>query len=191
MKIDPAHYSTTTRELTARHRHHAAFRGILTQIIVHSREIVSTLIDRGQLNGDPVPVPAMTPFLLMTPVPAHRALIGRASAVQNTRVDPRNPACVASSDALISGFELTAEVKTVLQNYTAKYTRFSDGYMGQLVEWPEVVTEGADLEECRALLRDALDEMLLAYRDLDKEIPPGNALLEQMAVELDRVGKTA
>jgi predicted RNase H-like HicB family nuclease len=79
----------------------------------------------------------------------------------------------------------------VLQNYTAKYTRFSDGYMGQLVEWPEVVTEGADLEECRVLLRDALDEMLLAYRDLDKEIPSGNALLEQMAVELDRVGKTA
>jgi predicted RNase H-like HicB family nuclease len=50
--------------------------------------------------------------------------------------------------------------------------------MGQLVEWPEVVTEGADLEECRAMLRDALNEMLLAYRVLDKEIPSGNALFE-------------
>jgi len=41
-------------------------------------------------------------------------------------------------------------------NYTAKYTRTSSGYMGQLVEWPEVVTEGRDLEDCRSMLRDAL-----------------------------------
>ena len=79
----------------------------------------------------------------------------------------------------------------MLQSYTAKYTRFSGGYLGQLVEWPEVITEGADLEECRAMLRDALNEMLLAYRELGKEIPPGNALLEQLSVELDRVGETA
>jgi hypothetical protein len=38
--------------------------------------------------------------------------------------------------------------------------------VGQLVEWPEVVTEGKDLEECRAMLRDALKEMVLAYEDL-------------------------
>jgi len=79
----------------------------------------------------------------------------------------------------------------MLQSYTAKYTRLSGGYMGQLVEWPEVITEGADLEECRRMLRDALNEMLLAYRELGKEIPPGNALLEQLSVELDRIGKTA
>jgi predicted RNase H-like HicB family nuclease len=48
--------------------------------------------------------------------------------------------------------------------------------MGQLVEWPEVVTEGKDLEECRAMLRDALNEMVLAYEQLGKEIPIGNAL---------------
>mgnify|MGYP005857666277 CR=1 FL=1 len=79
----------------------------------------------------------------------------------------------------------------MLQTYTAKYTRFSGGYMGQLVEWPEVVTEGADLDECRAMLRDVLKEMLLAYQELGKEFPPGNALLEQLPVELDRVGQTA
>ncbi len=33
--------------------------------------------------------------------------------------------------------------------YTAKYTKISRGYMGQLVEWPEVITEGSSLEECR------------------------------------------
>jgi predicted RNase H-like HicB family nuclease len=55
-------------------------------------------------------------------------------------------------------------------NYTAKYTKIASGYMGQLVEWPEVVTEGKDLEDCRSMLRDALNEMVLAYNELGKEI---------------------
>ena len=60
--------------------------------------------------------------------------------------------------------------------------------MGQLVEWPEVVTEGKDLEECRSMLRDALNEMLLAYEQLGKELPQGNALIEQLPVEVQHVG---
>ena len=68
-------------------------------------------------------------------------------------------------------------------NYTAKYTKIDSGYLGQLIEWPEVVTEGKNLEECRAMLRDALREMVLAYRHLDKETPPGNVLIEQLPVE--------
>ena len=75
-------------------------------------------------------------------------------------------------------------------NYTAKYTKIDSGYMGQLVEWPEVVTEGKDLEECRAMLRDALNEMMLAYKELGREIPLGNALIEQLPVEVKRVGQT-
>jgi len=75
-------------------------------------------------------------------------------------------------------------------NYTAKYTKIDSGYMGQLVEWPEVLTEGKDLEECRVMLRDALNEMILAYRDLAKEIPLGNALIEQVPVEVDDVCQT-
>ncbi len=74
-------------------------------------------------------------------------------------------------------------------NYTAKYTKIESGYMGQLVEWPEVVTEGKNLEECRAMLRDALQEMVLAYQQLGKEIPAGNALIEQLPVEVQRVGQ--
>jgi predicted RNase H-like HicB family nuclease len=45
-------------------------------------------------------------------------------------------------------------------HYTAKYTKITTGYMGQLVEWPEIVTEGKSLEECRAALRNALEEMI-------------------------------
>lgn len=79
----------------------------------------------------------------------------------------------------------------MIQTYTARYTKISSGYLGQLIEWPEVVTEGADLEECRLLLRDALNEMVLAYRTIGKKLPGGNALLEQVAVELDHVGEAA
>jgi predicted RNase H-like HicB family nuclease len=72
-------------------------------------------------------------------------------------------------------------------SYTAKYINMSSGYVGQLVEWPEVVTEGRDLEECRNMIRDALKEMVLAYQQLGKEIPLGNALIEQVPVEVEHV----
>ena len=72
----------------------------------------------------------------------------------------------------------------MINTYTAKYTKISSGYMGQLIEWPEVITEGKTLEECRELLQDALHEMILAYRQQNKEIPPGIALLEQIPVEV-------
>ena len=76
-----------------------------------------------------------------------------------------------------------------MTNYTAKYTKIASGYMGQLVEWPEVVTEGKNLEDCRAMLRDALNEMLLTYKELGKEVPLGNALIEQLPVEVEHVGQ--
>jgi predicted RNase H-like HicB family nuclease len=71
----------------------------------------------------------------------------------------------------------------VVRRYTAKYTKVSSGYMGQVVEWPEVITEGKTIEECREMLRDALQEMMQAYRQEGKEIPLGGDLLEQVLVE--------
>ncbi|MCI0490777.1 MAG: type II toxin-antitoxin system HicB family antitoxin [Blastocatellia bacterium] len=61
----------------------------------------------------------------------------------------------------------------MISTYTAKYTKIGSGYMGQLIEWPEVVTEGRTLEECREMLQDALQEMVLAYREQKKGIPIG------------------
>ena len=72
----------------------------------------------------------------------------------------------------------------MLSNYTAKYTKISFGYMGQLIEWPEVITEGKTLEDCREMLKDALHEMMLAYQQQGKEIPIGGAILEQVPVEI-------
>jgi predicted RNase H-like HicB family nuclease len=59
----------------------------------------------------------------------------------------------------------------MLKTYTARYTRIPAGYMGQLVEWPEVITEGETLEDCRELLQDALREMIAGYHLQEKELP--------------------
>ncbi len=69
-----------------------------------------------------------------------------------------------------------------MTHYTAKYIKIRSGYMGQLVEWPEVVTEGKTLEDCRDMLKDALKEMVKAYKKQKKSIPIGGALLEQLPV---------
>jgi len=76
-------------------------------------------------------------------------------------------------------------------NYTAKYTKIDSGYMGQLIDWPEVITEVKDLEECRTMIKDGLHEMVLAYKELGKNIPLGNALIEQLPVEVEYVSQTA
>lgn len=78
-----------------------------------------------------------------------------------------------------------------MPSYTAKYTKISSGYMGQLVEWPEVITEGKTLEECREMLKDALHEMVMAYRDQGKEMPAGGLLFEQISVEAQHVSKAS
>jgi predicted RNase H-like HicB family nuclease len=72
----------------------------------------------------------------------------------------------------------------MLTTYTAKYTKINSGYMGQLIEWQEVITEGETLEICRTMLQDVLKEMILAYHQQNKEIPAGNSLLEQIPVEV-------
>jgi predicted RNase H-like HicB family nuclease len=72
----------------------------------------------------------------------------------------------------------------MLITYTAKYTKLASGYMGQLVEWPEVITEGKSLEDCRRLLQDALQEMIEAYRQQGREIPESGGLIEQIPVEI-------
>lgn len=79
----------------------------------------------------------------------------------------------------------------MIKNFTAKYTNIKAGYMGQIIEWPEVITEGKNIEDCRLNLRDALEQMVLAYRDQNKEIPIANALIEQLPVEFGDVSKAA
>ncbi len=73
------------------------------------------------------------------------------------------------------------------RQFTAKYTQIERGYMGQLVEWPEVVTEGKTLQECRDSLKDALQQMILAFSELGKELPADSQLFESLAIEIPDV----
>ena len=69
--------------------------------------------------------------------------------------------------------------------YTAKYTKIPSGYMGQIIEWQEVVTEGKSLKECRLMLEDALNEMILAYQQQGKAIPLNNDdIIETLSIEV-------
>lgn len=80
-------------------------------------------------------------------------------------------------------YSIIHQGNNMVTSYTAKYTKINSGYMGQLVEWPEVITEGKTLDECREMLRDALNEMVLAYKQQGREIPRGGGLLEQVMIE--------
>ena len=72
-----------------------------------------------------------------------------------------------------------------IANYTARYIRIPSGYLGQLIEWPEVVTEGKDLDDCRQSLKDALNEMVQAYKQLGKDIPKGSNLFESISTAVE------
>lgn len=78
-----------------------------------------------------------------------------------------------------------------MPNYTAKYTKIDDGYMGQIIEWPEVISEGKDIEACRFMIRDALQEMILAYQQQQRELPLAGGFIEQVFVEANLVGKAS
>ena len=69
-------------------------------------------------------------------------------------------------------------------NFTAFYTKIDAGYMGQLLEWPEVITEGATLEECRDMLIDATQEMAIVYQEDGMKIPQKSILIEPLTIKI-------
>ena len=69
-------------------------------------------------------------------------------------------------------------------NFTAFYTKIDAGYMGQLLEWPEVITEGATLEECRNMLIDAAQEMAIVYQEDSIKIPQKSILIEPLTIQI-------
>ena len=72
----------------------------------------------------------------------------------------------------------------MLRAYTARFESIPSGYLGQLVEWPAVITEGATLEECRLMLIDAAQEMILACRENGLPIPEPSDIIDSVLVEV-------
>lgn len=71
--------------------------------------------------------------------------------------------------------------------FTACYTKLEDGfgYMGQLLEWPNVITSGKDLDECEYMLKDAAREMALAYCEDGQEIPQEELAVKPIDIPLE------
>jgi predicted RNase H-like HicB family nuclease len=68
--------------------------------------------------------------------------------------------------------------------YTVCYTKTESGYMGQLAEWPAVISEGTTLEECRDMVIDAAREMTIAYREQGMQIPEESNAIDRILVEV-------
>ena len=62
--------------------------------------------------------------------------------------------------------------------FTACYRKSEHGYMGKLLEWPGVLTEGENLEECRDLLREVTSEMSEIYKEDGMKIPYHSIIVE-------------
>ena len=56
--------------------------------------------------------------------------------------------------------------------------------MGKLLEWPGVITEGDNLEDCRELLLEAAGEMAEIYEEDSRKIPYIPLILEPVSVSV-------
>ncbi len=69
--------------------------------------------------------------------------------------------------------------------FTACYQKLEHGYMGQILEWPNVITEGDDLEDCEEMLKDAAHEMMLAYEEEGMKIPHPSLIVRPISLQID------
>ena len=72
--------------------------------------------------------------------------------------------------------------------FTACYTKLEEGcgYMGQLLEWPNVITDGESLEDCRDSLIEVAAEMADIYEEDGLEIPDVSLIVEPIDIPLKK-----
>jgi len=68
-------------------------------------------------------------------------------------------------------------------SFVATYQKIPRGYMGRIVGFPGVISEGKTIEVCRESLNDALKEMILAYQQEGQPLPIGQPIFESLLVE--------
>ncbi len=70
--------------------------------------------------------------------------------------------------------------------FTACYTKLEDDYiMGQLLEWPNVLTSGKDMKDCQEMLKDAAREMAIAYYEDGMKIPQETLIIEPIEINIE------
>ncbi len=69
--------------------------------------------------------------------------------------------------------------------YTVIYQTVEDGWvMATVPELPGAVTQGKDLTEARAMIRDAVELLLEAYRESAARDASGSAVWETLSVDV-------
>ena len=70
-------------------------------------------------------------------------------------------------------------------DYHVVYTTIEDGWiMATVPELPGAVTQGRDVHEARANIKEAVELLLEAYRENAQKDAPGNAIWETLSVEV-------
>jgi len=70
-------------------------------------------------------------------------------------------------------------------DYHVVFTTIEDGWiMATVPELPGAVTQGRNLEEARANIKEAVALLLQAYRENAAKDAPGNAMWETISVEV-------
>ena len=72
--------------------------------------------------------------------------------------------------------------------FSACYTKLEEGYgyMGQLLEWPNVITDGESLEDCRDSLIEVAAEMADIYEEDGLEIPDVSLTVETIDIPVKK-----
>ena len=70
-------------------------------------------------------------------------------------------------------------------DYHVVYTVVEDGWiMATVPELPGAVTQGRDMDEARANIKEAVELLLQSYHDNAMKDSPGNAMWETISVEV-------
>lgn len=65
------------------------------------------------------------------------------------------------------------------------YTPIGDGWiMAQAPELPGAVTQGRDMDEARAMIKEAIELLLESYKRNAERDAPGNAVWETLEIEI-------
>lgn len=73
----------------------------------------------------------------------------------------------------------------MVSSFTAVYEKADDWYIGYVEELPGANTQGKTLEECRENLREAVELILAANRELaEKELAGKSVIREEIQVSV-------
>lgn len=69
--------------------------------------------------------------------------------------------------------------------YSVVYQTVEDGWiMASVPELPGAVTQGKDIHEARAMIKEAVELLLQSYRDNAAKDTPGSAIWETLSVDV-------